>query len=331
LSNSDKKAVLNHTITLNQAIANAECDINQQQMLESNYSLITDVKEQDFQLMKQLESVECVKDYTTSQRGVELSKKGRIIKCSMCHKWMPYSDKVEITCPNCKARMSGDSLESQTIIGRFTKGNRAPIIVGEDIYRYNTYSKADILLDYEGINYKSKDLYISPKILIRKTGVGITAGIDYGDCLTNQVVYILRKRENISSIVTNEVIIAVLNSRITTYFLIKRYGSTGWKTHAYITQKTVGELPFPKIDTSNSKMVEILRRITNLVRDNTIDATKTFPASADAEIERCIAYLFGIQEEQYDIIFNAIQSVEQMIPFKRLLSINKQDIFHYGL
>lgn len=77
------------------------------------------------------------------------------------------------------------------------------IIVGEDIFRYRTRCKSYIQLGLNGINYKDNKLYEGNKILIRKTGVGITAGIDYNNCMTNQVVYILhRKRMLILSLQT---------------------------------------------------------------------------------------------------------------------------------
>lgn len=202
------------------------------------------------------------------------------------------------------------------------------IIVGEDVFRYRTRCKSYIQLGLNGINYKDNKLYEGNKILIRKTGVGITAGIDYNNCMTNQVVYILHRKKNVNPIITDEVILAILNSRIITYYLIKTKGDKGWRTHPYLSQGDIASLPFPKVN-NDDRTKENLKRITTLVKEyyNYTD----FPPNVDAEIELLVSKLFKIEKDCYDTIFSTIQEAQQMIPFKRLLKITKKEIFKDGI
>ena len=59
--------------------------------------------------------------------------------------------------------------------------------------------------------------------------------------------------------------------------------------------------------------------------------TDNFSIDADAKIEYQIAKLFGINETDYGIIYKAINEVQQMIPFKRLLKVSVKDIFNNGI
>lgn len=192
-------------------------------------------------------------------------------------------------------------------------------------------SKLYIVKDVDGINYKEESLYQGDKILVRKTGVGITAGMDYNNCVTNQVVYVLKRKSFISELISNEVVIAVLNSRVITYHIIKKYGNNGWKTHPYLPQSDVSSLPFPAIDIDNPDIQKCLKKITRLVRDNSKGSNDDFPCDIDLEIEKNIAKLFNLKEEHYVVIMNTIRSVEPMVPFKRLLSFNEKMIFENGI
>ena len=85
-------------------------------------------------------------------------------------------------------------------------------------------------------------------------------------------------------------------------------------------------MPFPIIN-DNTETTAILARVTALVKAN----DSVFPNQIDAEIEYLISQLFGLKETDYDIIFQAINEAQQMIPFRRLLTITKEDIFRNGI
>lgn len=334
LSNDIKNKVIGNELSLESAIKLSMCKIPSKMMVKNSYSFFTDIKESDSNLTQILNKCRKVGDITDSQRGIEISKKGIVLKCPNCHDWFP-EPKVKadgiIKCSHCKYKGKRSDFPAKKIIRRTVSKGYEKIIVGEDVYRFGTNANKYIETGISGINYKDSHLYQGSKILVRKTGVGITAGIDYNDCLTNQVVYIIKRREDIDPIITNEVILAVLNSRITTYFIIKTMGCNGWKTHAYLSQKAVASLPFPNIDTNNMETRTCLIRITNLVKDNLKVNTDNFSNDADARLEYQVAKLFGFKEKDYDIIYKAIKEVQQMIPFKRLLKISVKDIFNNGI
>ncbi len=334
LTNYLKNKVIRGEETLDTAITQCTCMIPSKMMVDNGYAFYTDITRRDSALTQILNSCQKISDVTKSQRGVELSKKGVVTKCPCCQKYFPAQRNINesiIKCPHCQHEGLVSSFSSRTIIFNEPTLGCKEIIVGEDVYRYGTSAKQYIELDIRGINYKGQALYHGPKILVRKTGVGITAGIDYGDCLTNQVVYILKRKNNIDPIVTNEVILAVLNSRIITYYIIKTMGSNGWKTHAYLSQKSVASLPFPNIDVNDADTRNFLTQITEIVRNNSKVNGDNFSTDADAKIEHLIAKLFGIRKSDYEVIYKAISEVQQMIPFKRLLKVSINEIFKNGI
>ncbi|MFC2772870.1 MAG: N-6 DNA methylase [Segatella oris] len=334
LSNDIKKKVIKGEISLEKAIKLSSCKISSKLMVDNNYAFFTDITTNDSNLTHFLNNCQKIGDVTSSQRGIELSKKGIILKCPICQKWLPEpkgKENKDIKCPHCKYIGTKSSFLSMGIISTKVSKGYKKIIVGEDVYRFRTNAKQYIKIGVQGINYKDAQLYQGSKILVRKTGVGITAGIDYDNSLTNQVVYIIKRRNDIDPIISNEVILAVLNSRITTYFIIKTMGSNGWKTHAYLSQASVASLPFPNIDVNNAETRDCLMHLTDLVKNNARVSSDNFSIDADAKIERIVAKLFGINQSDYEVIYKAINEVQQMIPFRRLLRITAKDIFNNGI
>lgn len=322
-----KKSILTQRDEIGKAIENCSLSIPVVRMIESGYRFITDERREDSLLMQQLNNCSRVREWCTIRRGAELSKKGIIVLCDACNKWFPKprTSKSHVKCPHCKQTTS--IIKSECIISsKNSTDDKKGIIVGEDIQRYHTLSKAQITLGYSGINYKSEDEYNGSKILVRKTGVGITAGIDYTNCITNQVVYILKRYTECNPLITNEVILAILNSRITTYYIIKEIGSNGWKTHAYMSQSDVEGLPFPIINFDDIETCTRLNKITGLVKQLLSASTKQFN-EIDAKIEKEVASLFNLDDTDYIVIFDALNEVQKMIPFKRLLNITTRQIF----
>lgn len=263
----------------------------------------------------QLSSMPTLSDYIEICRGVELSKKGHVIQCPYCKKWqpLPRGKRKEAICYSCSKEFSIKIQKS--IVHSEPKAGRSKIIVGEDIDRYGFIKSHFIETGIDGINYKSKSIYESPKILIRKTGVGITANIDYDNSLTNQVVYLLRPISNEDTPI--ETILAIINSRIITYFLINAYGLNEWQSHPYISQSIVRNLPFPSANILNPDTKVHLKRIKGYVSQI---ARKGLTDKLDANIEIEVALLFGLSKEHYHYIFDGIKAAQQLIPFKRLVS-----------
>ena len=328
-----KKKVLQNEMSLIEADSAYEHKTPVNTMIEDNYSFLTDIEETDERLIQKLKLLPKTGDFVNSYRGVELSKKGVVLLCPNCNNWFPRPKTVQesIRCPLCSSYTNSNRFTSKTIISAQKNRNYERIIVGENIFRYIASPKCYILNNCKGINYNSKDIYCGTKIVIRKTGVGITAAIDYQNCYTNQVVYIVKKKENLSQNITNEVVLSIINSRIITYYLLKAKGNSSWKSHPYISQADVESLPFPRLDLLDEKTISRLRLLTQLVKDNSVGDSDSFSKSADAEIERMVADLFGFGIDDYKVIYKALQDAQQMIPFKRLLNISVEEIFQNGL
>lgn len=329
ISNRDSKQILSGRLTF-EALENAICHSRKQESFISDSCRMTiDIQSEDEQLVAKLESGLHLRDVLTSHRGVELSKKGNIIKCPSCGKWMPRpkSSKQNTKCSSCGSDFNIEESEKEIIIKQnlgVTNNVILPFIAGEDMERYNFSVSRHIQLGYDGINYKSLDLYKGPKIIVRKTGVGITACLDYGDNVVNQVVYILELKTDAKKIVPIEFCIALLNSRLITYYIIKKYSSTKWCTHPYLSQNMVMSLPFPNYKEFGDNDWENVYEIANIV-SNTYHAHQgKISKEDDAKIERLIFDIFRFEKKHFTIILNAIQSVEQLIPFKRLLNISEE-------
>jgi len=332
ISNSEKKAILSGETDIHNLVKSKSIKVSAKQMIASDFSFTVDVSQIDLPIIQKLKKCDTVDTYTSCQRGVELSKKGVVIQCPKCGEWFPIprNKKETTTCPHCKADTTIAKANHTCIITNRKEKNCVPMIVGEDIGRFSVSSNRFIRQGLKGINYKSSVLYQGPKVLVRKTGVGITAGIDYNNSLTNQVVYIVKPKESAHPLITAEVIAAILCSRLITYVIIKRKGSIGWTSNPYLSQKDVNSLPFPKLAFQKRQTVTALNRLTELVREN-FKTGKVLSNDIDVEIERNVAILYNIGSKEYETIFNTIEQVEQMIPFRRLLNIQVEDIFQNGI
>ncbi len=327
LSNSDSKKIISGDLSFDYIEKIGFHQRKQESFISDSCNLSIDIMSKDEKLVSQLESKPKLRKIMTSHRGVELSKKGNVIKCPSCGKWMPkpISNKLTAICPCCKVKFEiGEALQDK-IISIAQENNLDfsdyAFVAGEDMGRYEFKVSRRIKLNYDGINYKPISLYTNPKIIVRKTGVGITACLDYGNNVVNQVVYILNVNNEYREVVPLEFCIALLNSRLITYYIIKKYGSTKWCTHPYLSQDMVMSLPIPDIAkfTKNdwNKVAEIAHLVSEIYRLH----GGIISNSVDAQIEKLIFELFKLDKRDYDIVLSTIKNVEQLIPFKRLLNI----------
>ncbi len=303
-------------------------DIKQSRFINNNDFLFDiDMSESEENILLKInKSNSSIRSFLSSSRGVELSKTGRILQCNNCYKWMPLSNKEYVLCPHCKTNLLKSSLKKETIIYKERRDGCSPIIVGENIQRYKITNRYWIDLDKEGINYKDSSLYSSPKLIVRKTGVGISATIDYENSHTNQVVYIFKALDSILNIIPLEFFLGVLSSRAIYYYTIKKHGETEWRSHAYVTQKQILNVPLPDLKDLLGDKQYIVTAITKLVSDN-INYSDCITPKADAKIERLVAELFDLTESDYDTIFTTLDEIESLKPVRALKKINTNMIF----
>lgn len=265
-----------------------------------------------------------LRDFLVSARGMELSKSGRVCRCPNCNLWLPLPTARTPKCIHCKTPLGQDRRE-KSIVTMEPNDQLQPLLVGETVTRYLAIPKHWVDTRVQGVNFKEMTLYRSPKIVVRKTGVGISAALDLSGAITNQVVYIMRRRDT-SINIPLEVFLAVLSSRAMYYYLVKTHGETEWRSHPYLTQTQVLDFPMPDLNWSHTTVLRRTRRIAQLVRDAAEHNTK-LTAANDAEIEGHVAALFGLTRGDYRVIYNTLDSVQQLLPVRELKRVDRTAIF----
>ncbi len=187
-------------------------------------------------------------NWLISGRGVELSKMGMIIFCPQCGVARPEPrERTTLTCEHCGAKFRVEEAQRKSIVKTGTsvpKGWRR-LIVGKDVDRYRCVSSRIIEENVPGINYKTAVTFQGSKLLVRKTGIGIKAAIDDSEAFTNQVVFHYRSRPIGTPSFFLNYVLGVLCSRVMLAYHLKRTGESEWRSHPYVTQKTIAELPVP--------------------------------------------------------------------------------------
>jgi len=321
LLKKDRRLVLSGDLSFSEAESASLHKVPQNRFRKnSNYQFNLDLRESERPVLAKIRSSsKSFSDILESTRGVELGVSGEIIQCDNCGKWRPASKKQLVKCYNCSHDYDPDSATKDVIVHDEEKPNSVSLITGRDLRRYEYNPSRYITINREGINYKSPEVYKPPKILVRKTGVGITATIDYTSAYTTQVVYILRPKDDAD--ITPEFILALLNSRAYYFFLGKQSGEMEWRSHPYLTQSQILGLPLPNIEATKNRA--IIRRITGLLQPALRD--DYFTNRIDFEIELDIAQLFGLTKRDYRIIFNMIDESDDLVPIRELKRIDFQD------
>jgi adenine-specific DNA-methyltransferase len=264
-------------------------------------------------------------DYLVSTRGVELSKSGRVCYCSACGLWVPLPTRALTQCRHCGAPLNVLENETQQIVSDRRLNGHRRLVVGEDICRYGLMPRRWLDISKRGINYKAKDSYWPPKLLVRKTGVGISAAVDYSRAMTNQVVYTLKPLPGDQDVPPIEFYLGILNSRAMYYYLTKRCGETEWRSHPYLTQKHLMELPVPRRRTIE-RQHDLVLDIVDAVRPYTTHR-RTLPPEVDARVEGNVARLYGLGRRHYQVIYETLDSVEQLLPVRALRRVPISAVF----
>jgi len=322
--------ILNDKMNFDSAYKSLSHKVPQQRFLDNEeYRLDLDVRSDErTTLTKITRHQSSLSDYISSWRGVELSKNGKVIRCKECGVWMPLPKSSIHTCTHCGIAISVKETDIDVIVHNIKQPGCNALVVGESIRRYCCEVKRWIDTTKNGINYKKKHIYLGSKIVVRKTGVGITASIDYSNALTNQVVYIYKLNEHVNC-TTLEFILAVMNSRAIYYYMAKSYGETEWRSHPYVTQKQILKMPIPKIERHDAVQQRIINRVTALIKPY-LERREVPPVEVDAEVELLISDFYGLSVSDYEKIYATIDSVQDLLPVKAIKNVNIYDIFSEG-
>lgn len=288
-----------------------------QKRFENNQNYVFDIdarREEEF-LLKKIETnhIDWNKVFHFG-RGVEISKSGIVVKCEHCQSVQGYSKKQlklgRKVCQACGKITTVNKSNIFKIISTTNKTGYVPMYVGENLHRYSFDGIRYILPNVNGINYKSSKLYYPSKILIRKTGLGISACIDYESTYISQAIYSCNfiKKNNP---VPLEYYLGVLNSRVMYYFYLKKYGENEWKSHPYLTKNIIFSLPIREVNDSN---LEVCQKIAKLAQK----IQKKYSRELDLEIEKLVLKLYDINQEECDIIMNVLNNLPDLNAFNHM-------------
>ncbi|HYU55556.1 MAG TPA: TaqI-like C-terminal specificity domain-containing protein [Candidatus Dormibacteraeota bacterium] len=242
-------------------------------------------------------------DVVESSRGVEFSESGLVIRCPNCFRWNTPPEKKKGVyekkdCQNCGFEFEFDKAIGKDIIVTDSPregGSSRPFVRGDGVNRYYLDSPKYIDITKDGINYKDEQLYRGPKLLIRKTGVGIYATIDNSDAYVPQVVFIFKPVRDSNKAMRLEYILGLLNSRLMLYYYYKKFGEVEWKSFPYMTPRTIRQLPLHRIDFGNPRDVELHDKIVEKVKE-ALSCGQKLPRDLDYEIESLVMDAYGITE-----------------------------------
>lgn len=252
-------------------------------------------------------------EFLESGRGVELSKKGFIVLCPECATARPRPREGSVTtCPDCGVSFSLRDARSKSIVRTCTHAPRGwrRLIVGEDVRRYDCRPSRIIDARVRGINYKDVSAFEGPKLLVRKTGVGINAAIDESDSLTNQVVFHYRPLPKKAPGFFLDYVLGVMCSRVMLAYHLKRMGESEWRSHPYITQKTIAELPVP-VPREGTWQWRQAVAIADFVRTRRRD-TPAESAASDVRIDSFVAGLYGLTSAECDWVLRVLDEAQPL-------------------
>ena len=87
-------------------------------------------------------------------------------------------------------------------------------------------------------------------------------------------------------------------------------------------------LPFPKINFECKKTLSKIKSISSIIENEVINSNnKNISKENDLLIEKIIASFFGLNNNDYETIFETLHSADQLIPIKRLLECDTKEIF----
>ncbi|MFA6192993.1 MAG: N-6 DNA methylase [Sulfurimonas sp.] len=319
--------ILLENVSFSEAFENLFHNVLQHRFANNNELLFDiDILEKETAITK-IDAIQklVLTDYFRSGRGVELAKSGKVILCNNCGTVHPIPRKKDLVM--CKCGVQTDVLDDnilKIIMSHEVEGSM-PLIVGEDIKRYSCSSKRYIMKDIKGINYKNSNDFKKKKLLIRKTGIGINASIDDSGAYTNQVVFhYIPKEENGIPLFITEYVLGILSSRVLMAYYLQKYGDNEWRSHPYITQKIISQLPIPDIYQDDESW-QIAQKIAILVKKKekcTIEKSREH----DIDIERLVVKLFRLTNKECKWVVDTLQNAQQLELIKTLAISDYKEI-----
>ena len=243
-------------------------------------------------------------------RGVEIGKSGKTLLCEQCGKYRAAprkSPESATKCRNCGATFPAGSEIHRIVrhreVGRDDVWN--PIIVGEDVRRYRCEPSREVLIDLPGIRYKDRSLMQRPKLLVRKTGVGLRAAVDRSSSLTIQTVYHFIPKDELPDLVL-DYMAGILNSKTMLAFHLRWSGENEWRSHPYVTPSTIKTLPVPTPFEDGTILTDYAKEIAVLAQ------RRSSAEEVEGQIESLVQDLYGLTDCEREWIDEVIESAQSL-------------------
>jgi type I restriction-modification system DNA methylase subunit len=206
----------------------------QSQLQKWNYRYLINLNQKDIEIIDYLNSNFASLEILNSKedfeimlnRGVELTKEGKIFYCRNCDKYYPIPTKKPV-CSDCGSKFSDDSIESiilDSIPKPAQNSEYLPYIYSMKRYRITEYSNINITK--KGIQYKNLDNY-KARIIIRQISQDglICAAYDPNISLCSQSFYNLKILRSPVPEFNNFYLLGLINSSLLSYYFLKSFGS----------------------------------------------------------------------------------------------------------
>ena len=243
-------------------------------------------------------------------RGIEIGKNGQTLHCDQCGTYRPFPKNgvgPKTRCLSCGTTYTAKSQVRRIVQYREAGGESAwnPVIVGEDVHRYRCEPSREVLIDLPGIKYGDTEMLRRPKLLIRKTGVGLRAAVDRSRSLTLQTVYHFIPKDELPDLVL-DYLAGVLNSKVMLAFHLRWSGESEWRSHPYITPSTIKTLPVPTPFTNGTTLSEQAATIAWLAR------RRSNGEMVEEQIEALVEELFGLTTRECQWVKAVIASAQSL-------------------
>ena len=289
--------------------------------------------EADYEIMEIMESDAIdLSGIIEDSRGDEIGKSGEVMRCPSCLEWDTYPRKraassgggyYQKSCTHCDHDYEfEDAVETRKIITELQPDESwKKLYFGEHVTRYRPTGHAYVDDSVSGIDFEDESLYEPPKMLLRKTGFGFNAFIEYEDARCLQVVFVFRLKalderdapfdEYPWTEYDLEYFLGLLNSRIMLYYYTKERSEIEWQSYPYKTQGLVMGLPFPRVDFDDDGERQRYERFVHLVR-KAGQSPGQIDEQVDWEIERLAYEFYGIPEEKRSRITNELTELQRL-------------------
>ena len=242
-------------------------------------------------------------ELTDSGRGEEINKSGLLWRCPSClHLTVPgVKSKGSFKpkpCESCGLTLTTDTVQLRHILVPKPAANTAPWIDGDAINRrYGKVQPAAHIDLSASWAFKAQSLYTAPKILVRKTGVGINATYDDTGAYFPQTIFFYRlKPDEVERGIDHRFVLGTLLSRTMVYRWFKRSGDVDVaKAFSYLTHSRLRTFPIPHVDLKNP---EDQQRHTDIV-ENVQAMLDGAPLGGpeDLSIEQSLRKLWGLSPD----------------------------------